>query len=107
NVTEFPSPRVHFASEGFAGPQTLDCGSPATRVPLWSPCASKRTERCSWFAKLISTFHLPITFGDSASAKTKENVFTATARIIACAAFTFFSSRDLLSGQGAFFWTAG
>ena len=27
NVTEFPSSRVHFASEGSASPQTLDCGS--------------------------------------------------------------------------------
>ena len=27
NVTEFPSPRVHFASEGLTPAQTLDCGS--------------------------------------------------------------------------------
>src|SRR4029453_1889835 len=107
NVTEFPSPRVHFASEGLPPVQTLDCGSVTVRVPFPSLCASKRRKRCCSLAKVISRFHLPIMFGDSASAITKENVFTAITRIIARSAFTFFSSRDLLSGQGAFFGTAG
>jgi hypothetical protein len=35
-------------------------------VPFPSACASKRTDRCSSFANAISTFHLPIMFGDSA-----------------------------------------
>jgi hypothetical protein len=46
-------------------------------------------------------------FGDSVSAKAKDNVFTAITRINARVAFTVFSSRDLLLGQGAFFGTAG
>ena len=107
NVTEFPSSRVHFASEGLASPQTLDCASVTVRVPFLSLCASKRRKRCCSLAKVTSTFQLPVTFEDSASAKTKENVFTTTARIIARAAFTFFSGGDLSLGQGAFFGTAG
>jgi hypothetical protein len=107
NVTEFPSSRVHFVSEGLASPQTLDCASVIVRVPFPSLCASKRRKRCCSLAKVTSTFQLPVMFGDSASARTKENVFTTIARIIARAAFTFFSSRDLISGQGAFFGTAG
>ena len=106
-VTEFPSPRVHFASEGLVPTQTLDFASVTVRLPFPSPCASRRRERCCSSAKVISMFQLPITLGDSASARTKESVFTAIARIIACAAFTFFSSRDLLSLQGAFFGSAG
>ena len=105
-VTEFPSPRLHFASEGLAPVQTLAAGSVNCNEPLPSPCASKRSEWCRSFAKVISTFHVPVMLGDSASAGTKENVFTTIARIIACAAFTFFSSRDLLSKQGAFFGNA-
>ena len=66
NVSKFPSPRVHFASEGLADPHALDCGSAGAKVPFPSPCASKRTERCSSFAKVISTFHAPIRFGDCA-----------------------------------------
>src|SRR5215475_11398718 len=107
NVTKLPSPRVHFASEGFTLPQTLDCGSVTVRVPFPSLCASKRRKRCCSSAKVISRFHLPIMFGDSALARTKENVFMATTRINARVAFTFFSSRDLLSGQGAFFGECG
>jgi len=103
NVTEFPSLRFHFASEGFAFPQTLDCGSVTVRVPFPSLCASKRRKRRCSLAKVTSRFHLPVTFGDSALARTKENVFTATTRINARVAFTFFSSLDLVSGQGAFF----
>jgi len=34
NVTEFWSPGVHFASEGFAGPQRLNIGSISRKVPL-------------------------------------------------------------------------
>src|SRR5262245_8159223 len=107
NVTEFPSPRVHFASEGLAPPQTLDCGSVRVRVPFPSLCASKRRKRCCSLAKIISRFHLPIMFGDSASARTEENVFTIIIRIDARVAFTFFSSRDLLSPQDGFSGRAG
>ena len=99
NVTEFPSPGVHFASEGLAPAQTLDCGSVTVRVPFPSLCASKRRKRCWSLAKVISTFQLPVTFGDSASARTKENVFTAITRIIARAAFTFFSTSNLICAQ--------
>ena len=99
NVTEFPSAGVHFASEGLAPAQTLDCGSVTVRVPFPSFCASKRRKRCWSLAKVMSTFQLPVTFGDSASARTKENVFTAITRIIARAAFTFFSTSDLMCAQ--------
>src|SRR4030095_8782727 len=44
-----------------------DLGSAATRLPFPSARASKRTERCSSFAKVISTFQMPITLGDFAS----------------------------------------
>src|SRR5438874_9073985 len=37
NVTEFWSPGVHFASEGFAGPHRLNIGSTSRNVPL--PCS--------------------------------------------------------------------
>jgi len=107
SVTKLPSPRVHFASEGFAPPQTLDCGSVTVRVPFPSLCASKRRKRCCSLAKVISRFHSPIMFGDSALARTEENVFTITTRINARVAFTFFSSRDLLSGQGCVSGSAG
>src|SRR4029077_6585937 len=66
NVTEFPSPELHFASEDLAFPQTFDCGSAGIKVPFPSPCASKCTERCSSFANAISMFHLPIRLGDCA-----------------------------------------
>jgi len=105
-VTEFPSSRVHFASEALVPTQTLDFASVIVRLPFPSLCASKRRERCCSLANAISMFQLPVTLGDSAFARTKKSVFTTT-RIIACAAFTFFSSRDLLSRQGAFFGSAG
>src|SRR6476661_8652336 len=99
NVTEFPSAGVHFASEGLAPAQTLDCGSVTVRVPFPSLCASKRRKRCWSLAKVISIFQLPVTFGGSASARNKENVFTAIIRIIARAAFTFFPTSDLMCAQ--------
>ena len=99
NVTDFPSPGVHFASEDLAPAQTLDCGSVTVRVPFPSFCASKRTKRCGSVAKVISTFQLPVTFGESAPARTKENVFTAITRIIARAVFTFFSTSNLICAQ--------
>src|ERR1700682_2022130 len=37
NVTEFPSPRVHFASEGLAGPHTFNFGSSSRKVPFPAP----------------------------------------------------------------------
>src|SRR5947208_8501880 len=64
NVTEFWSPTVHFASEGFAGPHRLNAGSSSRKVPLPWSCASKRNDRLLPSAKLISTFHLPTMFGD-------------------------------------------
>ena len=63
NVTEFPSPRVHVASDGFAAPQTLDFGSAGIKVPFPSAWASRRTERCSAFPKVISTFQVPVMLG--------------------------------------------
>jgi hypothetical protein len=62
-VTAFPSPLVQVASEGFAAPQTLDFASAAIKVPFPLVCASKRIVRCSAFAKVISTFHVPVTLG--------------------------------------------
>src|SRR4051812_26461295 len=47
----------------------------------------------------MSTFQLPVTFGESALARTMENMFTAITRIIARAAFTFFSTSDLMCAQ--------
>ena len=66
NVTEFPSPRVHFTGEGVAGPHTFNLGSRSRKVPFPESCASKRNERWFPLAKVISTFHLPIRFGDCA-----------------------------------------
>ena len=99
NVTELPSPGVHFASEGVAPPQTLDCGSVTVRVPFPPPCASNRRKRCWSLAKVTSIFQLPFTLGESAWARTKENVFTAITRIIARAVFTFFSTSNLICAQ--------
>jgi hypothetical protein len=99
NVTELPSPGAHFASEGVAPPQTLDCGSVTVRVPFPSPCASKRRKRCWSLAKVTSIFQLPVTVGESALAKTKANVFTAITRIIARAVFTVFSTSNLICAQ--------
>ena len=99
NVTDFPSPGVHFASEGLAPPQTLDCGSVTVRVPFPSLCASKRRKRCWSLAKVTSIFQLPFTVGESAPARTKENVFTAITRIIARAVFTVFSTSNLICAQ--------
>jgi hypothetical protein len=99
NVTSFPSPGVHFASEGWARPQALDCGSVTVKVPFPPLCASKRRNRCCSLAKVMSTFQLPVTFGDSALTGPKENVFTAITRIIARAAFTFFSTSNLICAQ--------
>src|SRR5438093_1244065 len=98
-VTEFPSLRVHFASEDVAGPHTFNFGSSSRKVPFPSPCASNRSARCSSFANVISAFHLPMRFGDCASAMTEQHVFTINVRINACAAFTFFSNPNLVSGQ--------
>jgi hypothetical protein len=74
-VTEFPSPGLHFASEGLAGPQTFNRGSSNRKVPFPSACASKRNERWSSFPKVISTFHLPIMFGDCAWVKATQHVW--------------------------------
>ena len=99
NVNELPSPGVHFASEELAPPQTFDCGSVTVRVPFPSPCASKRRKRCWSLAKVMSIFQLPVTLGESASARTKENAFTATTRIIARTVFTVFSTGNLVYAQ--------
>ena len=99
NVTELPSPAVHFASEGVAPPQTFDCGSVSVRVPFPSPCASKRRKRCWSLAKVTSIFQLPFTVGESAPARTKANVFTAITRIIVRAVFTVFSTSNLVCAQ--------
>src|SRR6266536_4564765 len=61
-VTEFPSSRFHFACEGLASPQTFNFGSSSRKVPFPPACASKRSDRCSSFANVISMFHLPIMF---------------------------------------------
>jgi len=102
NVTAFPSPRDHFAPEDVAAPQTFALGSSSSNVPLPSPCASKRTERCSSFANVISTFHLPMRFGDWASGKAENDAFIANTRINARVAFTFFSNPNLVSRQDTF-----
>src|SRR5436190_712582 len=44
NVTESPSPRLQFASEGFAPLQTLAAGSVNCNDPLPPSCASNRRE---------------------------------------------------------------
>src|SRR5438445_4552051 len=44
NVTEFPSPRLHFASEDLAPLQTFAAGSVSCSDPFPPSCASKRTE---------------------------------------------------------------
>jgi len=64
NVTEFPSFKVHFASQGLPGPQTFNRGSTTSKVPFPASCASKRTVRLFPSAKLISMFQRPIMFGD-------------------------------------------
>src|SRR5436190_9445280 len=66
NVTELSSLPVHFASEGVADPQALDLGSTSSKVPFPPSWASKRNERCSSFAKVISMFHLPTMVRDCA-----------------------------------------
>src|SRR5262249_6462515 len=99
NVTELPSTAVHFASEGVPPPQALDRGSATARLPFPSPCASKRRKRCWSLAKVTSIFQLPVTVGESAFARTKENVFTTITRIIARAVFTFFSTSNLICAQ--------
>ena len=98
-VTEFPSTGVHFASEGLTPAQTLDCGSVTVRLPFPSLCASKRRKRCWSLAKVTSIFQLPFMAGESAPARTKENVFMAITRIIARAVFTFFSTSNLICAQ--------
>ena len=67
NVIEFSSALLHWASEAFDPSQTLDRGSTAAKLPLPSALASKRTERCSLFAKVISMFQVPTMLGDCAS----------------------------------------
>ena len=64
NVMAFSSPRLHCASEALDPSPTLDLGSAATKLPFPSARASKRTERCWSFAKVISAFQVPITLGD-------------------------------------------
>src|SRR5439155_23944656 len=75
-VTKFPSPRLHFASEGFAAPQTFALGSSSSKMPFPAPCASNRSVRCSSFANVISTFHLPIKFVNCFWAMKQHHVFT-------------------------------
>src|SRR5262249_1870529 len=99
-VTAFPSPRDHFAAEEVADPQTFALGSSSSSVPLPSPCASKRTERCSAFANVISTFHFPTMFGGCASAKTAQHMFTISVRINGRGAFTFFCNPNSVREQG-------
>ena len=108
-VTEFPSPRLHFASEGLAPPQTLAAGSVNCNEPLPSPCASKRSEWCRSFAKVISTFHVPVMLGDSChrGQGRRRMCSRPLPELLTRAAFTFFHLvRDLLSGASrAFFGT--
>jgi hypothetical protein len=80
-VTEFPSPRVQLASEGLAGPQTFNRGSSNRKEPFPVPCASKRNERWSSFAKVNSTFQLPIMFGDCAWVKATQDAWKINIRI--------------------------
>src|SRR5437016_2077342 len=80
-VTEFPSPRLHFASEGLAGPHTFNFGSSSRKVPFPAPCASKRRERWSPLAKVISTFHLPSRLGDCVWAMAMEHSWAINIRI--------------------------
>ena len=64
--------------------------------------AGKRRERGCSFAKVISTFHLPMRFGDWASGKAENDAFIANTRINARVAFTFFSNPNLVSRQDTF-----
>jgi hypothetical protein len=111
NVTEFWSPGVHFASEGFAGPHRLSIGSSSRKVPLPRSCASKRNERLFPSAKTISTFHLPIMsvsrtdssrgeFGDCAWAMTTQHIWANNRRIKARVVLIFFGKPSFVSGQG-------
>ena len=105
NVTEFPSPLVHVASDGWAAPQAAECGSAIAKVPFPSLRASKRRDRCSSLPNVISTFHLPIRFGDCASANMEQHVFTISVRINAHVAFTFLSNRNSVLGNPIWFLT--
>src|SRR2546430_10627020 len=81
-----------------SAPQTLVLGSSSSNLPFPSPCASKRRERWSSFAKVISTFHLPIRFGDCAWAMT--TVWRINMRIKARFAVILFRNPDSVLGQG-------
>src|SRR5439155_11509926 len=100
NVTAFPSPWDHFASEDLAAPQTFACGSVSSNVPFPPVWASKRNECCAPSPNVSSMFQFPVMFGDSASAMTEQKVFTANTRMNAHDAFTSFSNLDSGSRQG-------
>src|SRR2546421_6537684 len=87
NATEFPSPPVHFAAEGLAGPHTFNLGSSNRKVPFPALCASKRNERLSPFVNVMSTFQVPIMFGDCAWDKAARHVWATTIGINARVAF--------------------
>src|SRR6266496_2567134 len=56
NVTAFPSPWDHFASEDVAAPQALACGSVSSNVPFPPVWASKRNECCAPSPNVSSMF---------------------------------------------------
>ena len=76
-VSEFASPRVHLASEGLVSPHALAMGSVNMKMPLPSGWASKRSECSPPAAKLISTFHVPLTFGDCARANATQHTWAS------------------------------
>src|SRR5438132_630321 len=86
--------------EGVAGPHTFNLGSRSRKVPFPESCASKRNERWFPLAKVISTFHLPIRFGDCASAWAVQPMCAIAIRINAGVALTFSPKPNLLSAQG-------
>jgi len=88
NVREFPSPRVHFASEGLTRSQKFDRGSSNRKEPFPEPRALKRKERLSPFVNVISTFQLPIMSGDSARDRAAPHICANTIRINAGLAVT-------------------
>jgi hypothetical protein len=77
-VSEFPLPRVHFASEELVAPQAFAFGSISAKVPLPSACASKRSECWPPASKLISMFQMPLMFGDCAWASAKQHSWAST-----------------------------
>jgi hypothetical protein len=80
-MTEPSSSWVHFASEGLAGPQTFNFGSRSRKDPFPDSRLSKRKERLSPFANVISTFQLPIIFEGCAADKPTPSISAHRIRI--------------------------